>query len=56
MLDTVVHNIGNAINSVAIGVGTIERELAGSPELGRFRALAQAVERHAGDWSAYRAV
>ena len=53
VLDTVVHNIGNAINSVAIGVGTIGRELAGSPELRRFRALAQAVEQHAGDWPAY---
>ena len=53
VLDTVVHNIGNAINSVAIGVGTIERELAESPELRRLRALAQAMQRHAGDLPAY---
>ncbi len=53
VLDTIVHNIGNAINSVAIGVGTIQHELARNRELRRFRALADAVEQHRDDWPAY---
>jgi len=53
VLDTIVHNIGNAINSVAIGVGTIQHELARNRELRRFRALAEAVEQHRDDWPAY---
>ena len=53
VLDTIVHNIGNAINSVAIGVGTIQHELSRNRELRRFRALANAVEQHRNDWSEY---
>ena len=53
VLDTIVHNIGNAINSVAIGVGTIQHELARNRDVRRFRALADAVERHRDDWPAY---
>ena len=53
VLDTIVHNIGNAINSVAIGVGTIEHELARNRELRRFQDLARAVEQHRDDWLEY---
>ena len=53
VLDTIVHNIGNAINSVAIGVGTIQHEMIRSRELRRFRALAHALERHRDDWLEY---
>ena len=53
VLDTIVHNIGNAINSVAIGIGTVHHELARNRELRRFRALADAVRRHRDDWPAY---
>ena len=53
VVDTIVHNIGNAINSVAIGVGTIEHELERNRELRRFRALARALEQHREDWLAY---
>ncbi len=53
VLDTIVHNIGNAINSVAIGVGTVQEELQGNQALRRFRALAHAVEQHRDDWLAY---
>ncbi len=53
VVDTIVHNIGNAINSVAIGVGTIQHELERNRELRRFQALAHALEQHRDDWLAY---
>ena len=53
VVDTIVHNIGNAINSVAIGVGTIGHELERNRELRRFQALAHALEQHRDDWLAY---
>jgi PAS domain S-box-containing protein len=53
MVDTVAHNIGNAINSVAIGVGTIQQEVERGREVRRFRALAHTLEQHRGDWIAY---
>ena len=53
VLDTIVHNIGNAINSVAVGVGTIGHELEKGKELRRFRALASAMKQHRDDWHAY---
>ena len=53
VVDTVVHNIGNAINSVAIGVETIQQEAERSRELRRFRALAHALEQHRDNWLAY---
>ena len=53
VVDTIVHNIGNAINTVAIGVGTIQHELERNRELRRFQALARALEQHRDDWLAY---
>ena len=53
VLDTIVHNIGNAINSVAIGVGTLYRALNENRELSRLQALAGAVEQHQDDLPAY---
>ena len=53
VLDTIVHNIGNAINSVAIGVGTLHRALNENRELSRLQALAGAVEQHQDDLPAY---
>ena len=53
VVDTIVHNIGNAINSVAIGVETIQHEVERSRELRRFRALARALQQHRDDWLAY---
>ena len=34
-MDTILHNIGNAINSVAIGVGTLKEELVNDPLIER---------------------
>ena len=53
VLDTILHNIGNAINSVAVGTGTIREELRDDQALRGLRALAQAVAAHADDWIGY---
>ena len=53
IVDTILHNIGNAINSVTTGIETVHRTLADDPSLRRFRALADAVEAHRDDWVDY---
>ena len=53
VMDTILHNIGNAINSVAIGVGTLKEELVNDPLIERLMALSEAVEAHAEDWGDY---
>ncbi len=50
VIDTVLHNIGNAISSVAVGMDTIRREAEDNGLLGRFVALADAVSKHEDDW------
>lgn len=53
IVDTILHNIGNAINSVMIGIGTLHEDLAEDKLTQRFTALASAVERHQNDWVDY---
>ena len=53
VLDTILHNIGNAINSVAVGTGTIREELREDHASRGLRALAQAVAAHDDDWISY---
>ena len=53
VMDTILHNIGNAITSVAIGVGTLKEELANNSLIERLAALSEAVETHAEDWGDY---
>ena len=53
VLDTVLHNIGNAVSSVAVGTGTIREELQDDQPLRGLRALAQAVAAHGDDWIGY---
>ena len=53
VLDTILHNIGNAINSVAVATGTIREELQEDQALRGLRALAQAVAAHEDDWIGY---
>ncbi len=50
IIDTVLHNIGNAINSVAIGVETICEQTGDSELLCRFKVLADLVAAHEDDW------
>ena len=53
IVDTILHNIGNAINSVATGLGTIQGELSRNELVRRLSALAAAIEEHRDDWIAY---
>ena len=53
MIDTILHNIGNAITSVTTGVDTLQRHLADDEVLPRLRALAQTVKAHQDDLSGY---
>ncbi len=53
IVDTILHNIGNAINSVTTGIETVHRTLADDPSLRRLRALADAVDAHRDDWIDY---
>ena len=50
VIETVLHNIGNAINSVATGVETIRRRCGDNELLCRFVALGDAIEAHEEDW------
>ena len=53
IVDTILHDIGNAINSVHIGMGTIHENLSDSKPLQRFFALAEAIEAHREDLIPY---
>ena len=53
ILDTILHNIGNAINTIAIGVGSIREELQENLLLRRFSSLVRAIEAHQGDLDSY---
>ncbi len=53
VVDTILHNIGNAINSVTIGVGTLREQMSQNELARRFEALAKAVEAHRDDWIPY---
>ena len=53
VVETILHNIGNAINSVATGVGTIHEMLRNNEPSRRLCALADAIEAHRDDWIAY---
>ena len=53
VLDTIVHNVGNAINSVSIGVTTAREEIRDNVLLRRLCALAEAIEAHGDDWAEF---
>ena len=53
VIDTVLHNIGNAINSVATGMDTLHEWLDDNELMRRFDALAGLVREHEGDWTAW---
>lgn len=49
IIDTILHNVGNAINSVTIGIGTLQETLSDNPMLRRLRTLADLLEAHQND-------
>ena len=53
VIDTVLHNIGNAINSVATGVDTLHGWFEDNELMRRFDALADLVDRHEDDWTSW---
>ena len=53
IVETILHNIGNAINSVTTGIETVRRNLVNDPVGRRLRALAEAVRAHREDWLDY---
>ena len=53
IVETVLHNIGNAINSAAIGIGTVHEQLKGNRPIRRLQALAHALKAHEHDWIDY---
>ncbi len=55
VLDAVLHNVGNAINSVAIGIDTIAAGLANDTLRQRLAAVTDALHRHRQDLSDYLA-
>ena len=55
ILDTIVHNVGNAINSVSVGVGSIRDQVVANVLVRRLAALAEALDGYKDDWGAYLA-
>ena len=53
VIDTVLHNIGNAINSVATGVDTLHGWFDDSELMKRFGKLADLVAAHDRDWTSW---
>ena len=53
VMDTILHNIGNAVTSAAIGIGTLQEQLRNDPLIERLSALSQAAEAHSEDWEEY---
>lgn len=53
IIDTVLHNVGNAINSVTTGVETIHAAIGDDELMRRLNAVVEAVQAHEGDWPDY---
>ena len=53
MVDTILHNIGNAMNSVTTGIETLRRNLTNERAGRRLFALAAAIAEHSNDWIDY---
>ena len=53
MIDTILHNIGNAITTVTTGIETVRRNLANDRAVHRLTALAAAIKAHRNDWIDY---
>ncbi len=53
IVETILHNIGNAINSVTVGVNVLQENLVGNQLVRRFSSLADMVKAHQEDWVNY---
>ena len=50
IVETILHNIGNAINSVTVGINVLQENIVGNQLINRFAALADMVKAHREDW------
>ena len=50
IVETILHNIGNAINSVTVGINVLQENLVGNRLIHRFSALTDMVKAHQEDW------
>ena len=50
IVETILHNIGNAINSVTVGINVLQENIVGNQLIHRFSALADMVKAHQEDW------
>ena len=53
IVETILHNIGNAINSVTVGIDILRENLVDNRLIHRFSALADMVKAHQEDWIDY---
>ena len=53
IVETILHNIGNAINSVTVGINTLHQNVADNRLVNRFSGLANMVQAHQSDWGNY---
>ena len=53
IVETILHNIGNAINSVTVGIDVLHKNLVGNPLMRDFLAFADLVKVHQEDWVDY---
>ena len=53
IVDTILHNIGNAINSVTTGIETVHRNLSDDSLMRLLSLLADAITAHQEDWVDY---
>ena len=53
IVETILHNIGNAINSVTVGVNVLQENLVSNQLIHRFSALADMLKAHQEDWVDY---
>ena len=53
IVDTILHNIGNAINSVTTGIETVHRNLSDDSLMRLLSILADAITAHEEDWVDY---
>ena len=53
IIEVLMHNIGNAVSSIAVGISTIEEHLMRGQLLRRLTAFADAIRGHEADWLDY---
>ena len=53
IVETILHNIGNAINSVTVGINVLQEGLVGNQLMHQFFEFADVVKAHQEDWVDY---